>query len=65
MDPYSNVYDLGEDPMAFAEDTIQMIAGSWTKIVDRMIDEGQNYIDVENAYFGMINTYVRSYEHRC
>ena len=47
MDPYSNVYDLGEDPMAFAEDTIQMIAGSWTKIVDRMIDEGQNYIDVE------------------
>ena len=60
MDPYSNVYDLGEDPMAFAEDTIQMIAGSWTKIVDRMIDEGQNYIDVENAYFGMINTYVRS-----
>ena len=55
MDPYANVYDLGEDPMAFAEDTIEMISASWTKIVDRMIDEGQNYIDVENAYFGMIN----------
>ena len=60
MDPYANVYDLGEDPMAFAEDTIEMISASWTKIVDRMIDEGQNYIDVENAYFGMINAYVRS-----
>ncbi len=60
MDPFANVYDLGEDPMAFAEDTIEMISASWTKIVDRMIDEGQNYIDVENAYFGMINSYVRS-----
>lgn len=60
IDPYSNLYDLGEDPLSFAERNILMISKSWDKIVDRMIDDGQNYIDVESAYFGMINAYVRN-----
>lgn len=60
IDPYANLYDLGEDPLGFAEDNILMISKSWDKIVDRMIDDGQNYIDVESAYFGMINAYIRN-----
>lgn len=60
IDPFTNLYDLGSDPLAYAEDSILFIQESWNKILDRMVADGQNYVDASDAYLNLVNTYIRS-----
>jgi hypothetical protein len=60
VDPYSNLYDLGEDPMEYATSLIRIIGDSWSELLDRMVAENQSYDLAERAYYSLINQYARS-----
>lgn len=48
-DPYSNRFDLGKDPLAYARRQAQTVAQLMPTVVDRMVKEGESYAAARRA----------------
>lgn len=49
-DPDSNRFDFGKDPVAFAERRLQIAKETIPTIVDRLVEEGDDYSDARKAF---------------
>ncbi|HEV7279924.1 MAG TPA: zinc-dependent metalloprotease [Pirellulaceae bacterium] len=49
-DPDSNRFDFGKDPVAFAERRLQIARQTIPTIVDRLVEEGDDYSDARKAF---------------
>lgn len=54
VDPLTNVWDLGSDPMAYARDRLAVIHRVQPQLEDRLIAEGEGYQELRNATTRMI-----------
>lgn len=43
LDPTANVYDLGDDGLAYARGRLRLVAGLWDTLLGRVIREGEGY----------------------
>jgi hypothetical protein len=51
LDPHSNIWDLGDDPLAWAQDRIQLCQDILSRgdLEDRVVGDGDNYVPLRNA----------------
>ena len=59
LDPLVNRWDLGNDPLAFARQRMEIISELWTEIVDKVAIEGVGYQRVRRAFGTLLNEYSR------
>ncbi len=59
-DPYSNRYDLGDDPIAFAKQRAAMVKKLVPKVVDSMTQEGADYAQARRAFNVLLASQGRS-----
>ncbi|MDX1963116.1 MAG: zinc-dependent metalloprotease [Pirellulales bacterium] len=52
-DPLSNRFDLGKDPLEYAQNQAKLISGLWEGVVERMVPEGEGYQKARQT-FGML-----------
>ena len=50
LDPLVNLWDLGADPLEFAKQRREIVAGLWDKIADKVTKEGMGYQRVRRAF---------------
>ena len=50
LDPLVNLWDLGADPLEFAKQRREIVAGLWDKIADKVTKEGMGYQRVRQAF---------------
>jgi hypothetical protein len=60
IDPLSNVWDLGSDPMRFARDRAEIVARIKPRIEQRLIADGDSYARLRGAVNGLLFEQVRS-----
>ena len=56
-DPNSNRFDLGKDPIAFAEQRATVIAQLLPTLIDTMVDPGEGYQNVRYAFATLMHDY--------
>ncbi len=49
-DPYSNRFDLGDDPLAYARHQAALVQELMPKVTDRLIGEGEDYSAARQAF---------------
>lgn len=54
-DPLSVRYDLSNDNLAYAKAEAQLVAESWPKIVDELVDDGDGYQRARRAFNTLIS----------
>ena len=57
LDPLVNRWDLGADPLEFAKQRREIVAGLWDKIADRVTKDGRGYQRVRRAFGTLIGEY--------
>ena len=60
VDPLSNGWELGSDPLAFADTRTQLIETVTPKLADRLIQEGDRYHPLREATTALINERYRA-----
>ena len=60
LDPLSNTWDLGSDPMEYAQDRIMLVGKIQPRIEDRLIAEGEGYQRLRGAVNGLMFEQFRS-----
>ena len=58
MDPRTNIFDLSDDPIAWAEDRMAMFSGMWGDLDDRAVAEGQPWSQLTGNYLTLLNGYA-------
>ncbi|MBS0207677.1 MAG: zinc-dependent metalloprotease [Planctomycetes bacterium] len=56
-DPYSNRFDLGNDPVAFAKMRTQLVGELWPGIVDKVTKDGDGYQRARQAFGVLLSNY--------
>ncbi|MBX3438426.1 MAG: zinc-dependent metalloprotease [Planctomycetaceae bacterium] len=59
-DPYSNRFDLGSDPVVFAQQQMAHAADLLPKVVDRSVSEGEGYQRARQAFGLLLSEYWRT-----
>ena len=54
LDPLSNTWDLGSDPLKYAQDRMELVAKIQPRIEDRLIEEGDGYQRLRSAVNGLM-----------
>ena len=57
LDPLVNRWDLGADPLEFAKQRREIVAGLWDKIADRVTKDGRGYQRVRRAFGTLLGEY--------
>lgn len=57
LDPLVNRWDLGADPLEFAKQRREIVAGLWDKIANRVTKDGKGYQRVRRAFGTLIGEY--------
>ncbi|MEX0600168.1 MAG: zinc-dependent metalloprotease [Rhodothermales bacterium] len=60
VDPLTNAWELGSDPLAFARDRARLVSTVIPELDRRLIDEGDRYAPLRAAMISMINERVTS-----
>lgn len=56
-DPHSNRFDLGDDSLAFAQQRAELMVQLIPNLVDRMVDEGEDYTKARRAFNVILSQY--------
>lgn len=59
-DPLSNRFDLGKDPVAYAARQIKTTQDMLPKLMERMVDNGEGYQRLRQAFGMMLNEHFRT-----
>lgn len=60
LDPLSNTWDLGSDPLAFANDRAALVERIMPIIEDRLIEDGEGYQRLRGAVNGLVFEQITS-----
>ena len=60
LDPLVNRWDLGADPLEFAKQRQEIVAGLWDEIADKVTQDGMGYQRVRRAFRSLLGQYSRS-----
>ncbi len=60
LDPLVNRWDLGADPLEFAKQRREIVAGLWDEIADKVTKEGMGYQRVRRAFGTLLGQYSRA-----
>ncbi len=56
-DPHSNRFDLGDDSLAFAKQRAELMGQLIPNLVDRMVEEGEDYTKARRAFNVILSQY--------
>lgn len=56
-DPLSNRFDMGKDPLEFAQQQAKLISGLWSGIVERMVKDGDGYQPARRTFGVLMSKY--------
>ena len=59
-DPFTNRFDLGDDPIAFAKQRAELVKELLPGVVDRMTEEGDDYTQARRAFNILLASHGRS-----
>jgi Met-zincin/Domain of unknown function (DUF5117)/Domain of unknown function (DUF5118) len=59
-DPDSNQWDLGQDPLAYAKQRLQIVQEVMPGLIDRVTKEGDNYTQARRTFQILLNQYSDS-----
>jgi len=59
-DPYTNRFDLGDDPIVFAKQRAAIVKEMLPGVVDRMTEEGDDYVQARRAFNILLASHGRS-----
>ncbi len=59
-DPFTNRFDLGSDPIAFAKARAELVKELLPDVVDRMTKEGDDYVQARRAFNILLASHGRS-----
>lgn len=59
-DPHSNRFDLGKDPLVYAQRQAELVDGLWENLVDRVVEDGEGYQKARQAFVILLGTHGRS-----
>ena len=59
-DPFSNRFDLGDDPVEFAKQRAALVKELLPDVVDRMTEEGDDYVQARRAFNILLASHGRS-----
>jgi hypothetical protein len=59
-DPLSNRFDLGKDPIAFAQQRIQVVNELLPTLTDNMVEAGEGYQNVRRSFGMLMNEYNKA-----
>ena len=60
LDPTINMYDLGEDPVAWGRERTALLSGLLADLPRIMLTDNDGYFGVTQAYVGLMNEYGRA-----
>ena len=60
LDPLVNRWDIGADPLEFAKQRREIVAGLWDEIADKVTTDGMGYQRVRRAFRSLLGEYSRS-----
>jgi len=60
LDPLVNRWDLGNDPLAFARQRMEIVSELWVELVDKVTEDGMGYQRVRRAFRTLLNEYSRA-----
>lgn len=58
INPDVNIYDLSSDPVQYAVERCQLVNKVMPKLMDKYIEDGDNYQDLRIAYFSLTGEYA-------
>ncbi len=59
-DPLSNRFDLGSDPVEYAQHQAQLVRHLLPQVVDRLVDKGEGYQKARRGFGILLGTYGRA-----
>jgi hypothetical protein len=63
-DPFSNRWDLGKDPIAYAKQQADIIEELWRgKLIERTVQEGKGYQRVQQTFSVLLMQYAKSLDY--
>jgi len=65
LDPRCNIYDLGDDPLAFSKERVAYVQKLWNTpgFEDKILKEGDSYAHLRRAMDSMLLQYARGLSH--
>jgi hypothetical protein len=60
LDPTVNLFDLGQDPLAWARGRATLIRGIWPQLPRYVLTDNDRYGDLTDAFNQLLNQYARS-----
>ncbi len=60
LDPLVNRWDLGADPLEFAKQRREIVAGLWDEISEKVTTDGMGYQRVRRAFRSLLGQYSRA-----
>ena len=60
IDPRSNIWDLGDDPIAFLEHEINMSQEIWHNLISEFEKPGERYQKIRNVFTTSLSPYTRA-----
>ncbi|MCX6570619.1 MAG: zinc-dependent metalloprotease [Candidatus Aminicenantes bacterium] len=57
IDPLAMTFDLGRDPLAYAEQDLQRTRELWRQLEDRVLFEGKSYVYLRKAFESSLSRY--------
>lgn len=59
-DPLTNLWDLGDDPLDYADRQLEMITGLVPDVVTRTLDDGESFARARQAFGLLVSEYFRA-----
>lgn len=63
VDPLTTPYDMSNDTIAFAKERVGVIRGIWDGLVDNVVDKGEPYAKLREAFMFTLSDMQRSLYH--
>lgn len=60
LDPTINIWDLGDDPLAWARQRTDVVRGLWAELPDHVLADGDRYYELTAAFQALLNQYVQA-----
>jgi hypothetical protein len=60
MDPTINIWDLGDDPLAWARQRTAIVRELWAELPDHALADDDRYYDLTAAFQALLNQYVQA-----
>ncbi len=60
LDPTINIWDLGDDPLAWGKERTTMLRDLLTDLPAKVLADNSSYADLTSAYGGVMNEYARA-----